>query len=62
MNGISIGPAESLKKAPLFSAGGRARQSATGQGVVPQISVAYSWIVRSLEKLPEAAMLWITFW
>ncbi len=32
----------------------------TGQGLAPQISVAYSWIVRSLENLPEAAMLWIT--
>ena len=31
-----------------------ARQSATGQAFTPQISVAYSWMVRSLENLPEA--------
>ena len=31
-----------------------------GQGFAPQIPVAYSWIVRSLENLPEAAMLRMT--
>jgi hypothetical protein len=33
----------------------------TGQGFAFHISVAYSWIVRSLENLPEAATFKIAF-
>lgn len=32
----------------------------TTQGVAPQISSAYCWMVRSLENLPTLAMLWTT--
>ena len=38
---------------PLVSFGGM-------QGVAPQISVAYSWMVRSLENLPTVAMFLTT--
>jgi hypothetical protein len=37
------------------------RGHATGCGVAPQISSAYCWIVRSLENLPEPAMLRMLF-
>ena len=32
----------------------------TTQGLAPQMSWAYSWMVRSLENLPHLAMLWTT--
>ncbi len=38
----------------------RGRPYSTGHGGAFQIPLAYSWIVRSLENLPEAAMLRIT--
>src|SRR5262249_56564293 len=41
--------------------GRRARRHGTGHDFAPQISAAYSPIVRSLENLPDRATLWIAF-
>ncbi len=49
-------PSGARDQARFFFAG-----YATGCGVAPQISSAYCWIVRSLENLPEPAMLRMLF-